>query len=167
MATWCFVRPSTHLLFDRDRYFFKLPVVSAELVALAANIFCLSFFVGLGIGVWRRSRSARLSLVLELLFLGLLIFPADYIRVQYFGMTVGGLGGFVKSPVAIAFLVAALAIFLWKHRLVARGAAVIISLTFPAAFWSMAKIVLLCLGVAHLHQCAMDDPPPPALFPAQ
>jgi hypothetical protein len=166
MATWCFMRPWAHLLFDRNRYFFKLPVVRAELLALAANILSLAVLIWLGIGFWRRSRSRILSLVLELIFLGLLLFPADYVRIQYFSMTFGGLGGLARNPVTILVFVVLLAFFFWKHRAIARNAALAISLTFPAALWTMAKIVLLCLNLMHLQQYTFVPPPPP-LSPAQ
>jgi len=165
LATWCFVRPSSHLLFDHNRYFHKLPVVPVELLALAANILWVTVMIWLGIGVWRHSRSKILCLLLELLFLGLLLFPADYLRVQVFALEFGGLRGFFKNPLMILVVAVILAALFWKHRLIARGAAVVISITFPTALWTMVKIILLCLNVMHLQQCTYT-PPPPALFPS-
>jgi hypothetical protein len=166
VAVWCFVRPWSHLLFDRDRYFNKLPVTRVELLALAANILCLAVMIWLGIGVWRRSRSRILPVVLDLLFLGLLLFPVDYIRVQFLNLAVGGVGGFFRHLETIPLLVALLLLLFWKHRLVARSVALVISFTFPAALWTMAKIVLLLLNVVQLQQCTFAPPPPP-LFPTQ
>lgn len=162
VAVWCFVRPWSHLLFDSDRYFSKLPVTRIELLALAANILGVALMVWLGIGAWRRSRSKILPLVLELLFLGLLVFPADYIRIQFLHLSVGGLRGFPSNPLFMLVLVV-IPFLLWQHRLIARSAAMVVSITFPAALWTMAKIILLCLNVTQLQQCAHAVPPPPLL----
>jgi hypothetical protein len=166
MAVWSFLRPWTHLLFDRNRFFHKLPATRVELLALVVNVLGLALIIWLGIGVWRRSRSKILPLVLELLFLGLLVFPADYVRVQYLHLAPGGLGGFLANPVTIPVLVVILTLLLWKHRLIARSAALVIGITFPVALWTLAKTILLCFNVMQLQQCTQAPPPPP-LFPAQ
>lgn len=163
MANWCFVSPRSRLLFDGNYYFNKLPVTRAALLALAANILGLTLILWLGIGLWRRSRSKILSLVLDLLFLGLLVFPADYFRMQFLGLRVGGAGNFLTNPVTILVLVVLLAILLWKHRLIARTVALGISITCPLALLSLGKILLCCLNVIHLKACANSPAPPPLL----
>jgi hypothetical protein len=163
VAVWCFLRPWAHLLFDENRYFNKLPVTRVELLALAVNISAVALVVWLGIGIWRRCRSRLLSLVLDSLFLALLLIPLDYIRAQFFQLSFTRLGGSLKIPLAIAIVVVILPLLLWKHRLMVRSVAMSICVTFPAALWTMIKIVLICLNVMHLRQCTFVPPLPPLL----
>ncbi len=163
VAVWFFVRPWSHLLLDRNSYFNKLPATPVQFLALAMNIFFIALFIWLGIGLWRRTRSWLLSLVLDLLFLSLLIFPLDYIRVQVFSVAVGGVAGFFKHPATIPVLVVLLAVLLWKHRLIARGVAMVVVVTFPLALFTLAKIILLGLSITQLKTCTNQPAPPPLL----
>lgn len=166
MGVWILVRPWSHLLIDQDRYFFKDPVTSVELGAMLLNMAWVSLAVWLGIKAWRRAQSKILLLVLDLVFVGLLIFPADYIRVQVFTMHFGGVGGFFKNPLTLGVLIVAAVLVLWKHRQAARGAALLAGLTLPVAGWTALKIMLVCLGVMHLRQCT-SVPEAPGILPAR
>jgi hypothetical protein len=163
IATWCFVRPWSHLLFFGNNYFNKLPVARVELLALAVNVTGFAFLIWLGIGLWRHCRTGTLSLLLDLSFLFLLVFPADFIRVELFSVTDTQLIRFLRQPAVIAGFVLLAALFIWKHRLAARTLAIIVCITFPVALLLMAEVLLLCLDVVQAKTCAASPPPPPLL----
>ena len=154
IATWCFVRPWSHLLFFGNNYFNKLPVARVELLALAVNVTGFAFLIWLGIGLWRHCRTGTLSLLLDLSFLFLLVFPADFIRVELFSVTDTQLIRFLRQPAVIAGFVLLAALFIWKHRLAARTLAIIVCITFPVALLLMAEVLLLCLDVVQAKTCA-------------
>jgi hypothetical protein len=163
MAIWCFVRPWSHLLFDGNSYFNKLPAARVELLALAVNVACFALMVWLGIGIWRRCRTGMLSLLLEMSFLFLLVLPADFIRVELLNMTDSELIGLMRQPAVVPGLLVILAFLIWKHRLAARALALIMVITFPVALLIMAKTILLCLNVTQGKACAQSPAPPPLL----
>jgi hypothetical protein len=163
MATWCFVRPWAHLLLGGRDYFNGPPVLPVELLALAANILGVALLIFLGIGIWRRFRTGVAPLVLDLCFLSLLVFPADFIRVQVLGQTNFQLAGLLKQPVLMLSILVVLIFLIWKHRLVARIVAMVIVVTLPVALLIMARIILVCLNLMTLTRCPYSVPPPPLL----
>jgi hypothetical protein len=166
VAVWCFLRPWSHLVFDANRYFHKLPVTRTELLAMLVNICGLAALIWIGIRIWRHTQSRALIFILDLLFIGLLVFPLDYIRVQCFRPMAGGADGFFRSPLAILAMIVVLVILLWKHRLVARIVAMVLCVTFPAVLWTLCRMVLLCLNLIHLRECTQNPTNPP-LLPAR
>lgn len=164
VANLCFLRSSFDLLFDGDRYFNKLPVERAELLALMVNIGCLTFILWTGIRLWRRCpRSSWIALGLELAFLVLFILPVDFFRRDILDITDAAMVAFLKRlPMAGCLGIFGLLV-LWKHRLVARTAAVIAAITWPAALFTLAKTLLLCLNVVHVKQCTVSQSPAPLL----
>lgn len=163
MAAWCFVRPWSHLLFDDNRFFDNQSLLPVELLALAANILGVALLIWLGIGLWRRFRTGMLSLVLDLLFFLLLVFPADFFRAQVLGLKDSQVAGLLKQPVVVLCLFAALIFLIWKHRLAARSMARVIVVTFPVALLVMAKIILVCCNLMPVDGCPHSVPPPPLL----
>ena len=163
VANWCFVEVWFRLLFRQSRYFHKLPVGRVELLALAVNILGATLIVWLGIGLWRRTRSRLLQVVLDMAFLFMLVLTSGFIRFQLLHWSVGGLRGLLHQPVLLLVLLVIAAGTIWKHHLAARVAAVIIAMTFPVALLTLAKITLLCLNVTHLQECTYSPPPPPFL----
>ena len=163
VANGCFLRPSSHLLFDGNSYFQKLPVARVELLALAVNILGAALMIWLGIGLWRRSRSRLLHLVLDMAFLFLLLFPAEFIRFKLFHWSVGGLPGLSHRPVLLLVLFVIAAGLVWKHRLAARTAAAVMVVTCPVALLILARIILLCCNLMQVEACPYSVPPPPLL----
>ncbi len=163
MATWCFARSWSHLLFCGNNYFNKLPVARVELLALAANVAGLAFLIWLGICLWRHCRNGMLPLLLELSFLFLLVFPADFIRVELLNRTDTELIHFMRQPAVIAGFIVIVALLVWKHRLAARTLAMMICITFPVTLLIMAESLLLCLDVVQTKACASSPAPPPLL----
>lgn len=163
VANWCFVTDWFFLLFAGGRYFKKLPVARVELLALAVNILGTALLVWLCIGLWRRSRSRLLHLVLDMTFLFVLVLVSGFIRYQLFHWSVGGLSDILRQPVLLLVLLVIAAGLTWKHDLAARVAALIIAMTFPVALLTLAKITLLCLNVTHLRECTYSATPPPVL----
>lgn len=163
VANCCFVRAWFDLLFDANRYFNKLPVLRVELLALAVNLSGFALLVWLGMAVRRRFPRGLPRLVLDLSFLSLLIFPADFIRVQYLNWTDSELVGFLKQPAVMLCLLALAALLIWKHRPAALAVAVVTGITFPLALFIAAKIILLCLNVIPVKECISSPPPTPLL----
>jgi len=54
-----------------------------------------------------------------------------------------------------------LALFLWRHRLIAKIAAIVVGILSPLALFQLAKIALVCLGVFPLQNCPPAPLPPP------
>jgi hypothetical protein len=167
MATLCFLRPMSHLLYDGNRYFDNLPVLPVELLALAVNILGVALLIFAGISIWRRFQKGMVPLVLDLLFLFLLVFPADCIRSQTMILTDTQLVGLLKQPMARLCIVAALILLIWKHRLAARIVAAVIVVTFPMALLTLAKILLVCCNLMNVNECTDSVPPPPPLLPVR
>jgi hypothetical protein len=163
VANGCFFRAWSGLLFDGVPYFKKLPVAGVELLALAVNILGLALLIWLGIGLWRRTRSRLLQLLLDVTFLFLAFFSVDYFRYYVFHWWIGGVFGFLHRPVLLLALFVIAAGLIWKHRLAARVAAMVVVVTFPVALLILAKITLLSLHVMHLRECTEAAPPPPLL----
>jgi hypothetical protein len=163
MGYWCFVRSWTHLLFDGNRFFNQQPVLPVELWALTVNILVAALLIWLGIGVWRRCPAGLPSFVLDLLFLLLLVFPADFIRAKILLITDAQLAGFLKQPLVALCPAAVLILVLWKHRTVARFVAMIIVVTFPMVLLTMAKIILISCNLMSVNECPSSLPPPPLL----
>ena len=167
MATWCFLRPMSHLLYDGNRYFDNLPVLPVELLALAVNILGVALLIFLGIGVWRRFRTGVVPLVLDLCFLFLLVFPADFIRSQTMLkqpiLTDTQVVGLLKQPMVMLCIFVVLMFLIWKHRWVARAVAAAIVVTFPVTLLTLAKILLACCNLMDVNGCPNAVPPPPLL----
>jgi hypothetical protein len=163
MACLCFARPWSHLLFDGNNYFNKLPVARVELLALAVNVACLAWMVWLGIGIRRRCGTGMLSLLLDMSFLFLLVAPADFVRVELLNMTDADSLALMRQPAVISGFIVILVFVIWKHRLAARTLAAIIVITFPVALLVMARIILLCLNVMPVKTCASSPAAPPLL----
>jgi len=117
----------------------------------------------LGIALWRRVRTGPALLVLDLLFLALLVFPADFTRVRVMGLTDFRLADFLGRPGEMACLAAVLGLVIWKHRLAARTLAVSIVVTFPVVLLVMAKTGLVCLNLITLPRCLCSVPLAPPL----
>jgi hypothetical protein len=150
----------------RDRYFNKLPASSVQFQAQVICILIVAAVIWAGIGVWRRSQAKGLILVLDVLFLGLLVFPLDYFRVDYGLFSFDAMGGITKHPLFLAAGAGCVLLVLMSHRAIARGVALLISITFPAALLFFGKMVLLALNVTQLPQCA-HVPPAPAFSPVK
>jgi hypothetical protein len=161
MAAWCFVRPWSHLLFGANSYFNKLPVARVELLASAVTILGFALVLWLGMRVWRHCRTGTLSLLLDMSFLFLLVFPADFIRLELLNVVDTKLVAFMRQPAVVACFFVLLVVLIWQRRLAARAAAMMLVITFPVVLLTMAKIVLLCLGVLPVKACAYSPPPPP------
>jgi hypothetical protein len=74
---------------------------------------------------------------------------------------------FLKQPAVMFCAVVIFAVVLWQHGRIARAAAAVAAIAFPLAFSMLAKNVLVCLGIMHLHNCASAVVlPPPGPVPA-
>ena len=163
MAAWCFARAWAHLLFGEADYFSAPPASPVELLALAVNLLGLGLVIFLGIGLWRRFQKGIVPLALDLLFLLLLVFPADFVRVQVLRQTHIQFALLLKHPSELLCILAVAVFLIWQHRLAARTLATIIVVTFPIVLMIFAKILLVSLNLMTLTQCPSAAPPPPLL----
>lgn len=163
LATWCLARPWSHLLFKSKDYFGGSPALPVELLAVMVNVAGLALAIWLGIGLWRNWRGGMAGALLDGAFLLLMVFPADFIRVDMLSITDGELLGFMRRPAVMAGLFGALALLLWKHRPAARLLGVMLWVSFPAALLVLAKLSLTFVGLMPLKDCA-SVPAAPALL---
>jgi hypothetical protein len=153
LANLCFIKVSFDLLSDADRFFDKLPVTNSMLLALAVNLAGLALIVWLVIQALRRFPNQWLLLSVHLLFLLLLLFPLDFIRIKYFNVTDYEILRFFEQPVMAIGALIMLILVVWNHRLVAQIATVFVAVLAPMAFMVFVKIALICTGLAPLKQC--------------
>jgi hypothetical protein len=98
------------------------------------------------------------------MFLFLLLLPLDFVRLKFFDITDYQLVVFMRQPAAVVCGLALLALFAWKHRLIAKIAAEMVAVLSPLAVFMLVKITLVCLNVVQLKQCdsqVMLPPPVP------
>ena len=164
LANLCFANAWFTILYDTDKgYFNKLPIRTSSTLALLINIFWLAATVWLALRVWRRFQNRLLHFALHMAFLVLLLIPADFVRHQIFHISDYQIMVFFQRPVVMFCSVVLLALVVWQHRRVVRGAGVLVVILSPLALLTLAKIGVLLLGVMHLKQSAYEPVlPPPA-----
>ncbi|MGA3267576.1 MAG: sulfatase-like hydrolase/transferase [Verrucomicrobiota bacterium] len=153
MANLCFLLVSFDLLSDADRLFDLLPVTTSTLLALTTNIAGLALIIWLGIRAVRRFPNRWFQVPAHLLFILLLLFPVDFIRIKYFHVADYEILKLFEQPVIMACAVAALALVVWQHRLAARTAAILAAILSPLALMVLGKIALVCVGLATIKEC--------------
>jgi Sulfatase len=161
LANLCYIKVGFDLLSDRDRFFDKLPVTPVMLLALAMNIFCLAFLVWLVTQVLRRFSNPLLHLVSHLAFFILLLLPVDFVRLKFTHIADYQIIAFLEQPTVAVCGLSLLALIGWKHRQIARVAAVAIAIFSPLAIFLFVKIMLICLGLTELTQCEASVSLPP------
>jgi hypothetical protein len=163
LANLCFLKVGFDLVSDKDRFFNQLPVTTTSLLALLTNIFGLALLAWLVMQLLRRFSTRWLHLPAHLLFLLLLLFPVDFIRLKCTAINDYQIFVFCTQPAMLAGELALLILIIWQHRLAAKIGAIIVGILSPLAIAWIVKIVLLCLGMFPLEQCAtsrMVLPPP-------
>ena len=161
LANLCFLKVGFDLLSDRDRYYDKFPVATSILLALVVNLFGFALAFWLVMQLLRRVPSRLLHLPVHAAFLFLLLLPLDFVRIKFSNISDYQIFKFFQQPVVILSGVVLLALFLWRHRLIAKIAAVVVGILSPLAFFQLAKIALVCLGVFPLQNCPPAPAPPP------
>jgi hypothetical protein len=166
LANLCFLPAWFSQLADADfGYYNNMPITPPTLLALLANIVWLGLVIWLVLCVRRRYQNGLLHFLIHLGFFMLLLIPLDFVR------------GWIHLPDRVSVLlrqhppllfaaVVIVATLLWQHRRVAKLTAVIVGILSPLAFMTLAKIVLVCLGVIHLQQADFTTTFPP-LSPVQ
>src|SRR5262249_27450905 len=153
----CFISAWFSPLYDGDMgYSKKLPITDATLLALGANILCMFLLIFAGMRAVQRFGSRPMQLLGSLLFVGLLIFPLDFLRWKVFHFADYKVVALLKTPIIAALAVAAAAITLWQHRRVAYGVAVLLGILSPLALLNVCKIGLLSVGINHSSQHTTD-----------
>ena len=162
LANLCFIKVGFDLVNDKGRCFNKLPVTTPMLLALAVNIFWLALLAWLMMQILRRFSNGLLHLITHLLFFVLLLLPVDFIRLELTRISDYQIIAFLEQPAVMVCGLALLALVVWKHRLIARVAAVTVAVLSPLAVFLFLKITLICLGVVQLKQCGNQVllPPP-------
>jgi hypothetical protein len=161
LANLCFIKVGFDLLSDNDRYFDKLPVTNATLLAMLVNLLGFALVFWLAMQLLRRFSNWPLQLAVHLLFFFSLLLPLDFIRIKFFNIADYQIFKFVQQPVVILSEVVLLALIVWQHRLVAKIAAACVGILSPLAIFMVIKTFLVCLGVLPLQQCLNEPAPPP------
>jgi hypothetical protein len=148
----CLISAWFSQLYDADfGYYNNLPITPPTLLALLTNILWLALVFWLGLRAWRHFQNRIFHFVIHMGFFILLVIPLEFVR------------SWVLPTVRIStlltqhwpLLVAALVLpvlLLWQHRWTAKAVAVVVGILSPLAFATLAKIVLLCLGLIQLKQ---------------
>ena len=153
MGNLCFLLVGFDLLSDADRFFDQVPVTKSTLLALMTNIAGLPFIIWLVIRAVRRFPNRWFHVPAHLLFVLLLLFPVNFVRIKFFQATDYEVLKFFEQPVIMACAVAGLALVVWQHRFAARTAAILAAILSPLAIIVLGKIALVCVGLATLKEC--------------
>jgi hypothetical protein len=143
------------------RYFDKLPLPQATLVAVVINITWLATLVWVAIRAWRRVRNCWLRLTGKGLFLLLCLVPLDSLRTEVFRTPASAVLAFLNRPLPAVGLLMLLAIVVWKRRWVVRCAAIAIGILSPLTLITLARIARLSLSLSFSSHSLADPPPPP------
>ncbi len=156
LANLCFVgvwyRLFSNLAFD---FFNSIPVNQPTLLALLANILGLAAVFWLVLRAWRRWQNQWFHLIVHLLFFAVLL-ATMLVRLQMHMKA--SLISLLQQPAGVFVAAVVVALILWKHRWIARTAAILVAILSPLAIYTLAKIVFLSLGVF------VHPPAPPDLF---
>ena len=150
---------------DQNRYFHKLLLTNANLLRCWCIIWVLVGPVAGHRSLCRTICVTALAAVLGVVYLCLLVFPLDYIRVQYFSLTVGGISGVLKHRAVLLPDPDCPAAFVpVETPMVSRGVAADPLHHVPSSRpGPMLKIFLLCCNVMQLRQCTDTAGAPPLL----
>ena len=141
------------LLSDADYgYFNKTRVDGPSLAALLANTAWMTLLFWRAASFVKRTPKAGLRFVGHLAFFMVLLIPIDFARSNLLGIPDFRMVAWARTPLgwAAAGLVAGLVC--WQHVRVARLLAVGVGLLSPLALFTLARVLLLLLGVTHLRQ---------------
>ncbi len=153
LANLIFIGAWFSALYDLDHgYFNKLRVTAPTLLALATNILLFATVAWFIMRARRRTRSRWFPVLCHVLILVALLFPIDFCRQKIFRIPDYQVVMFLKRPMVLVALLGGLVLFVWKHRWIARGAAVLVGILSPLALATLARIFALLLGLQHLQQ---------------
>lgn len=148
LANWCFVSVWYRLFSKLGFGFFtRLPLNQATLLAMLANIFWLAAVFWLVLRAWRRWQNQWFHLIVHLLFLALLCMPV-FVHIQTHSQHT--LTFLLHQPAGMFIAAIIGALIIWKHRLIARIATIGVAVLSPLAVYTLARIILLSLGILHL-----------------
>jgi len=149
LANLCFINTWGRPLIDSDFDFLNSYSINlAFLLALSANILWLATVSWLVLQAWHRWQNHLFRLVVHLVFLALVFIPVFYARALTRPRL--SLTFLLYQPAGMLVAVVIGVLILWKHRWVAKAAAIIVAILSPVAIYILAKIALLSLGVIHL-----------------
>jgi hypothetical protein len=150
LANLCFVSAWLHPLSAANFGFFNnLPVNNATLLALLTNILLLGAVFWLVMRAWRRWQNEGFHLVVHLLFWLMLLIPLEFFRAETHPKH--SLTSLLHQPAGVFIAVVIVALILWKHRWVAKTAAIVVVIFSPLAVYVLARIILLFFGVIQLN----------------
>jgi hypothetical protein len=145
LANWCFVSVWYRLFNNIDFGFFNIiPLNRPTLLALLANIFLLAAVFWLVLRAWRRWQNRWFHLIVHLLFIVLMVAPV-FFHAQTHAQH--ALAFLLHQPAGLFITIVIGALILWKHRLVARVATIVVAILSPLAVYTLGKLVLLSLGI--------------------
>ncbi|MFO1531879.1 MAG: sulfatase-like hydrolase/transferase [Kiritimatiellia bacterium] len=143
------------ILFDRDQgYFNHLRVTPVVLFSLIASLGLLTIPLFLAIRYWRRHATRVHQTVMAVIALLCLVPPVNFVRYNFCGLQAGVIYKWVSSPVFLVVLLVAGAVVLVRPHWVARLCKAFSVILLPLAVVSMARIILVLLGLQRIHQHA-------------
>ncbi len=155
------------ILFDKGHgYFNEVRVGLPTLLALLANAGWLALGFWLILRVWHRTRNRGVQFAIHLLFLALLIVPADFLRTSILKIPDYRVVAFLKDPIGVTLAALVFLLVLWQHPRAARAAVAVVVILAPLALLTLGHAILLLVGVLHLRH-ADSDPVLAALQPAR
>ncbi len=162
LANLCFISAWYPLLERADfGYAHKWSATRLTFLALLANVSGLALLVWLIMRALRRFERRWLRLICDLCFLALLLLPLEFCRVAIFDIADSRALTVLGHPAVVLGVLALLAGVAWKHRFMARAAGVALGLLSPLALFTLARTLLLLLGLAHAAQPAGEPVRPP------
>jgi hypothetical protein len=156
LANLCFIGVWYRLFSNLGLGFFNsIPINQATLLAMLVNISWLAAVFWLVLRAWHRWQNQWFHLLVHLLFLGVLLMTV-LVRIQMH--TEHSLISLLQQPAGVFVAVVIGALILWKHRLIARIATIVVAILSPLAVYPLAKIILLSFGII------IHSPVQPGLF---
>ena len=150
------------------RFFQQVSASAPTLLALLANIFGLAAVFWLVLRAWRRWQNRWFHLIIHLLFFALLVFPLDFVRAQTNPRH--SLLAMLHQPAYMFVAVVIGAFVLWKHRLVAKIATIVVVIFSPLAFFNIWQNRSCCVSASSIcggSQHAVILPPPAPVHAGQ
>jgi hypothetical protein len=161
LAVFCFAGSWFEPLYDHGySYHSKVRVAHASVVALGVNVLWLTMLAWVVMQALRRCQNRWLHLVCDYAFFGLLLVPLNFFRVYIIKLPPHHFSAFLKQPVVAVAVLALVVFILWRHRLVARLAALILGVLSPLTLVIFAKVAFLSLDLELGRRVQPVLPPP-------
>lgn len=154
------------LLSDADYgYFNQTRVAGPSLAALLTHCTWMTLLFWGVMSFLNRTPTAGVRFLGHWAFFLVLLIPLDFARSNLLGIPDFRMVSWTRAPWGWAVAGLVVGLVCWQHRRVARLLAIGVGLLSPLALFTLARVLLLLLGVTHLRQHT-EDPVRAPLLPA-